>query len=535
MGPVSFLYLGKLASDDDKTPFDTIDLLPKLLPVYVELISALKAAGAEWIQVDEPILVFDFLTEKVKQAFRQAYQHFADTSKSAEDSPVKILLATYFGTVDASNLSLVSGFVEGVHLDLTRGNAADKQLASALTVLTKPSQILSLGLVDGRNVWKNNFAKSLELAEEAVKALSVQRVWVGPSCSLMHSPFSVLAEKKIAQNNPDLYDSLSFAMEKCKEVAIIAKALSSGKAAVAQELEANANSIVRRRLSKETLDPAVRARVAQIPESFYRRSSPFATRREVQVKKLQLPLFPTTTIGSFPQTKEIRIARQKYAKLGAEGKEEYDSFIKKEIERVVRFQEEIGLDVLVHGEPERNDMVEHFGHLLHGYGFTQNGWVVSYGSRCVKPPIVYGDVSRRRPMTIEEISYAQSLTKKPMKGMLTGPVTMLKWSFIRDDIPTSDLCKQVALALRDETVDLEVAGIPCIQVDEPAIREGLPLRHKDWDEYLEWSVACFRLSTSGVRDETQIHTHMCYSDFNEIFDAIQALDGNFRVSTFPSF
>lgn len=271
-----------------------------------------------------------------------------------------------------------------------------------------------------------------------------------------------------------------------------------------------------------------RDRVAKIPTEAWKRASPFAVRRDAQVKKLKLPLFPTTTIGSFPQTKEIRINRQKHNK-GELSDADYDAFIKAEMKKVVDFQEKVGLDVLVHGEPERNDMVEHFGHLLHGYDFTQNGWVVSYGSRCVKPPVIFGDVARRGPMTVEEIKYAQSLTSKPMKGMLTGPVTMMKWSFVRDDIPQKEICSQIGLALRDEVVDLEAAGIPCIQVDEPAIREGLPIRRADWDAYLDWSVACFRLATSGIRDDTQIHTHMCYSDFNDIFDAIRDLDGKFWI------
>ncbi|KAH8555293.1 5-methyltetrahydropteroyltriglutamate-homocysteine S-methyltransferase [Umbelopsis sp. PMI_123] len=511
IGPVSFLHLGKTAKGFEE--FNTLDLLPKVLPAYIELFKQLEAAGAEWIQVDEPILVLD-LESNVKLAFEKAYKSLSGAAQ------VKTLLTTYFGRVD-NNIFVVKDLVDGIHLDLARN---PEQLDVILPLLND-KQVLSLGLVDGRNIWKNDLNQSLNLADKAVAALGSDRVLIAPSCSLAHSPYSITFEKKIKAENSELYSWLSYSVEKCAEVATIAKALNGGRASVQAELNANAADLESRRISKQTTNPAVRERVAAVPVEDYKRASAFPNRRDAQVKKLNLPLYPTTTIGSFPQTKDIRVARQKYTK-GELSQADYDAFIKEEMKRVVEFQEKVGLDVLVHGEPERNDMVEHFGHLLHGYGFTENGWVVSYGSRCVKPPVIYGDVSRRRPMTIDEIVYAQSLTKKPMKGMLTGPVTMMKWSFVRNDIPAKDLCTQIALALRDEVVDLETAGIPCIQVDEPAIREGLPLRRQDWDAYLEWSVACFRLSTSGVRDDTQIHTHMCYSDFNDIFDAIQALDAD---------
>ncbi|KAG2187339.1 hypothetical protein INT44_005025 [Umbelopsis vinacea] len=511
VGPVSFLHLGKPAKGVEE--FNTLDLLPKVLPAYVELFKQLEAAGADWIQVDEPILVLD-LESSVKLAFEKAYKTLSGATQ------LKTLLTTYFGRID-NNVFIVKDLVDGIHLDLARN---PEQLEAVLPLLND-KQILSLGLVDGRNIWKNDLNKSLDLAEKAVAVLGSERVLVAPSCSLAHSPYSTAFEKKIKSENPELFSWLSYSVEKCAEVATIAKALNGGRASVQAELNANAADLESRRTSKQTTNPAVRERVAAVPAQDYKRANAFPHRREAQVKKLNLPLYPTTTIGSFPQTKDIRVARQKYTK-GELSQADYDIFIKEEMKRVVEFQEKVGLDVLVHGEPERNDMVEHFGHLLHGYGFTENGWVVSYGSRCVKPPVIYGDVSRRCPMTIDEIVYAQSLTKKPMKGMLTGPVTMMKWSFIRNDIPAKDLCTQIALALRDEVVDLETAGIPCIQVDEPAIREGLPLRRQDWDAYLDWSVGCFRLSTAGVRDETQIHTHMCYSDFNDIFDAIQALDAD---------
>ncbi|KAI8366796.1 5-methyltetrahydropteroyltriglutamate-homocysteine S-methyltransferase [Radiomyces spectabilis] len=511
VGPVTFLHLGKAAKNAGE--FDTLSLLPKVLPQYVELLKQLEAAGADWVQIDEPILILD-LKDNVKAALETAYK----TLKAS--TSLKLLVAAYFGRVE-SNILSVKDHVDAIHLDLVR---APEELDTVLPLLTN-NQILSLGLVDGRNIWINNLAKSLELAEKAIAALGKDRVFIAPSCSLAHSPFSTSFEKKIQEKNPELFSWLSFSVEKCAEIVTIAKALNEGRQAVQGALEKNAAAVESRRTSPQTTNPAVRERVAQTPASAWKRPSAFAVRREAQVKKLKLPLFPTTTIGSFPQTKEIRVARQKFNK-GELAEDKYNEFIKAEMKRAVEFQEKVGLDVFVHGEPERNDMVEHFGHLLHGYAFTENGWVVSYGSRCVKPPVIFGDVSRRRPMTIDEIVYAQSLTQKPMKGMLTGPVTMMKWSFVRDDIPAKDLCAQIGLALRDEVVDLEAAGIPCIQVDEPAIREGLPIRRADWDAYLDWSVACFRLSTAGVRDETQIHTHMCYSDFNDIFDAIAALDAD---------
>ncbi|KAI8384147.1 5-methyltetrahydropteroyltriglutamate-homocysteine S-methyltransferase [Blakeslea trispora] len=511
VGPVSFLYLGKAAEGFDA--FDTLSLLPKVLPLYIDLLNQLQAAGAQWVQIDEPALILD-LPEHAKTAFAEAYK----TIKASVS--IKTLVAAYFGRVE-NNVAGLLPHVDAIHLDLVR---APQELDAVLPLLNN-SQVLSLGLVDGRNIWINNIAQSLQLAEKAVSALGKDRVFIAPSCSLAHSPYSTVFEKKIGEKNPELLSWLSFSVEKAKEIATIASAINNGADSVKDALASNAAAIESRRTSAQTTNPAVRDRAAKIPAEAWKRPDEFKVRREAQVKKLNLPLFPTTTIGSFPQTKEIRVTRQKFNKSEISAAD-YDAFIKKEMKMMVDFQEEVGLDVFVHGEPERNDMVEHFGHLLHGYDFTENGWVVSYGSRCVKPPVIFGDVSRRGPMTVDETVYAQSLTKKPMKGMLTGPVTMMKWSFVRDDIPLKDVCVQIGLALRDEVVDLESAGIPCIQVDEPAIREGLPIRRADWDAYLDWSVACFRLSTAGVRNETQIHTHMCYSDFNDIFDAIAALDAD---------
>jgi 5-methyltetrahydropteroyltriglutamate--homocysteine methyltransferase len=511
VGPITFLHLGKAA--EGHADFDRLSLLPKVLPLYIELLKQLQAAGAEWVQIDEPALILD-LPANVKAAYEEAYKAIkASTS-------IKTLVAAYFGRVE-SNISGLLPHVDALHLDLVR---APEELDVVLPLLNN-TQVLSLGLVDGRNIWINNLAKSIELAQKAVAALGKDRVFIAPSCSLAHSPFSTSFEKKIGEKNPELFSWLAFAVEKTKEIATIATALNNGPESVKEILAANAAAVESRRTSTQTKNPEVRERAANIPAEAWKRPSEFKVRREAQVKKLNLPLFPTTTIGSFPQTKEIRVTRQKFNK-GELSAAEYDTFIKKEMKMMVEFQEKVGLDVFVHGEPERNDMVEHFGHLLFGYDFTENGWVVSYGSRCVKPPVIFGDVSRRGPMTIDETVYAQSLTKKPMKGMLTGPVTMMKWSFVRDDVPLNEVCAQIGLALRDEVVDLEAAGIPCIQVDEPAIREGLPIRRADWDAYLKWSVGSFRLSTSGVRNETQIHTHMCYSDFNDIFDAIAALDAD---------
>ncbi|CAO3594912.1 unnamed protein product [Absidia cylindrospora] len=509
VGPVTFLHLGKPGKGVDA--FDTLSLLPKLLPKYIELLKQLEEAGADWVQIDEPILILD-LNDEVKAALESAYKAIKGQTS------LKTLVAAYFGRVE-NNVLAIKDHVDALHLDLVR---APEELDTVLPLLNK-DQILSVGVVDGRNIWINNLETSIALVQKAVAALGQDRVFVAPSCSLSHSPFSTSFETKIKEKNPELFSWLSFSVEKCAEINVITKAVNGED--VKAQLAANASAVATRRTSPQTVNPQVRDRVAKIPTEAWKRPSPFATRREAQVKKLKLPLFPTTTIGSFPQTKEIRVARQQFTK-GTLSQADYDAYIKAQMKEMVEAQEKLDIDVLVHGEPERNDMVEHFGHLLHGYDFTQNGWVVSYGSRCVKPPVIFGDVSRRQPMTIDEIVYAQSLTKRPMKGMLTGPVTMMKWSFVRDDIPANDLCAQVGLALRDEVVDLEAAGIPCIQVDEPAIREGLPIRRADWNAYLEWSVGCFRLSTSGVRDDTQIHTHMCYSDFNDIFDAIAAMDAD---------
>lgn len=511
LGPVSFLALGK-ASKDAKPDFQPLSLLPKLLPVYKQLLADLKAAGAQWVQLDEPILVLDKAA-----GYEKEY-----TSAYTELSPVapKILLTTYFGRLD-SNLNYVAKLpVAGLHIDLDR---APGQLDDVIAAVKQTNVVLSLGLVSGRNIWKTDFRAAIKLGQKAVDALGQDRVIVSTSSSLLHTPVTIASEKKLTAAQKDWF---SFAREKAHEVSILAKVLSNSQdAAISSAVKANEESIAKRREFERTSDDAVRKRVAAITPEMLERKSPFAVRKETQKKHIELPKFPTTTIGSFPQTKEIRSARAKFTK-GEITEAEYEDFLKKEIESVVRFQETVGLDLLVHGEPERNDMVQYFGEQLHGFVFTQNGWVQSYGSRYVRPPIIVSDVSRPGPMTVKWSSYAQSVTKYPMKGMLTGPVTILNWSFPRADVSRELQSKQLALALRDEVIDLEKAGIKAVQVDEPAIREGLPLRRVDWDAYLKWAVDSFKLSTAGVSDTLQTHSHFCYSDFDDIFPSIQRLDAD---------
>ncbi|KZT12510.1 5-methyltetrahydropteroyltriglutamate-homocysteine S-methyltransferase [Laetiporus sulphureus 93-53] len=509
LGPVSFLVLGKPAKDA-KPGFQPISLLPKLLPVYKQLLADLKAGGAEWVQVDEPVLVLDSAAYLEKQ-FASAYAELAPISP-------KIILTTYYGRLD-SNVTFVAKLpVAGLHIDLDRGL---KQLDEVIAAVKPTSIVLSLGIVSGRNIWKADLEAGIALGQKAISALGAERVIVATSSSLLHTPVTIAAENKLTAEQKDWF---SFALEKATEVSLLAAAL-SGDASVTAALQANKQSIAKRRDFERTSDDAVRKRVASITPDMLERKSPFSVRKEVQAKALNLPKFPTTTIGSFPQTKEIRSARAKLNKKEITP-EEYEEFIKKEIEHVVRFQERIGLDLLVHGEPERNDMVQYFGEQLEGFVFTQNAWVQSYGSRYVRPPIIVSDVSRPGPMTVKWSKYAQSLTPKPMKGMLTGPVTILNWSFPRADVSRELQCMQLALALRDEVIDLEKAGIKAVQVDEPALREGLPLRKVDWEPYLKWALPSFKLATAGVSDSLQTHSHFCYSDFDDIFPSIQALDAD---------
>ena len=512
LGPVSFLTLGKA---DRGSSVDPITLLPKLLPLYAELLAQLKAAGAESVQIDEPVLVFD-LQQKNKDAFKPAYEALGGLG----DKAPRIVLATYFGDI-VHNIDVLAHLknLYAIHIDLVRN---PEQLDTVVGALG-PNQTLSAGVVDGRNIWKTNLKKAIELVELVIQKLGKDRVIVASSSSLLHTPHTLASEKNL---DPEVRDWFSFASEKAVELAVIAKAVTDGPAAVREELEANAKSVQSRASSSRTNDAKVNQRQQSITEQMCNRQSQFPERISQQQKQLNLPLFPTTTIGSFPQTPEIRIQRNKFTK-GEITAQEYEKFIEKEIQDVVRIQEELDLDVLVHGEPERNDMVQYFGERLNGYVFTTHAWVQSYGSRCVRPPIIVGDVSRPAPMTVKESKYAASITKKPMKGMLTGPITCLRWSFPRDDVHQSVQAEQLALALRDEVVDLEAAGVYVIQVDEPALREGLPLRSgKARDDYLKWAVRAFRLATSGVQDGTQIHSHFCYSEFQDFFHAIAALDAD---------
>lgn len=507
VGPVSFLFLGK--ADKESLDLEPITFLDKVLPLYAEILKKLAAAGAKSVQLDEPALVLD-LPENVQASFKKAYSYLA----SQEGIP-EITLATYFGTV-VPNLSALKDLpVAGIHIDFVRN---PEQLDDVLSILSD-KQTLSVGIVDGRNIWKNNFAKSTAFVEGVLSKLPADRVVVATSSSLLHTPVDLENEAKL---NPEIKDWFAFATQKVKEVVLIAKKVSGED--VSAEFEANAKSVNARATSSLTNNAEVKARVNAVDASMGKRAAPFVERIKEQEPILNLPLFPTTTIGSFPQTKDIRINRNKFAK-GTITAEEYEQFINEEIERVIRFQEEVGLDVLVHGEPERNDMVQFFGEQLEGYAFTVNGWVQSYGSRYVRPPIIVGDLARPKPMSVREVVYAQSITQKPVKGMLTGPVTCLRWSFPRDDVDQKTQAYQLALAIRDEVNDLEAAGIRVIQVDEPAVREGLPLREgQERVDYYDWSADAFRVATSGVSNKTQIHSHFCYSDLDP--DHIKALDAD---------
>ncbi len=506
VGPLTFLWLGK----EKGAAFNRFDLLSKLVPVYVEILNALAAEGVAYIQIDEPALTLDLPAEWIA-AYKEVYAAFAEQVKA------KLLLATYFGSV-AEHANLLKALpVAGLHIDLVRAPA---QLAA----FADYDKILSVGIIDGRNIWRANLNQVLDVVEP-LKAQFGERLWIAPSCSLLHTPYDLAVETQLQANKPALYQWLAFSLQKIQELRVIKTALEQGRQAVQSELDASQAAADARANSTEIHRADVAARLAGLPKNADQRKSPFAERIKLQNAWLNLPLLPTTNIGSFPQTTAIRHARAAFKK-GELSLADYEAAMKKEIEFVVREQEKLDLDVLVHGEAERNDMVEYFGELLDGFAFTKFGWVQSYGSRCVKPPVIYGDVSRPEPMTVRWSQYAQSLTNKVMKGMLTGPVTILQWSFVRNDIPRATVCKQIAVALSDEVLDLEKAGIKIIQIDEPAIREGLPLKRADWDAYLQWAGEAFRLSSMGAQDDTQIHTHMCYSEFNDILPAIAALDAD---------
>lgn len=509
IGLVSYLLLGK----EKEEGFDKLDLAGNLLPVYTEILTKLQDQGAEWIQFDEPFLALD-LTEKAKETYLSVY---AEIRKRFPK--LKFIVATYFDGLKDNASIAVSLPVNTLHIDLVRN---PEQLDDILNVIPE-SLGLSLGVTDGRNIWKNDYEKSLSFIRKAVEKLGSERILIAPSCSLLHSPCDLDFETNL---NPEIKNWLAFAKQKVKEVVTL-KQLASGteNEQVLEAFEENKRAIESRRTSSLIHNDQVKQRVNSVTEKDAQRINTFKIRKEEQQEVLQLPLFPTTTIGSFPQTTEVRSWRAKFKK-GELTAEQYDTLLKQETQRTIRWQEDIGIDVLVHGEFERNDMVEYFGEQLEGFVFTKNGWVQSYGSRCVKPPVIFGDVSRPTPMTVYWSQYAQSQTEKWVKGMLTGPVTILQWSFVRDDQPRSETCKQIALAIRDEVVDLEKAGIRIIQIDEPAIREGLPLRKTDWQNYLKWAVEAFRISASGVEDATQIHTHMCYSEFNDIIENIADMDAD---------
>lgn len=510
LGPVSFLLLGK-PEEGVGEDFDRLSLLAPLLGVYGEAIERLAEQGATWVQLDEPCFVED-RTERELDALRLAYEELARVRERT-----RILVKTYFDDAGDAYGVLRDLPIDGVGLDLHRGRR-NVELIAEQGGLT--DQWLFAGIVDGRNVWINELEHSIDLLG-GLRDRCAELV-VSTSCSLLHTPIDLELEPAL---DDELRSWMAFATQKVGEVATIARGLGRGRESIAGELDANDRALEDRRNSTRTRDPAVRDRVAALGPDDARRSSPFEMRAEVQRRRLELPLFPTTTIGSYPQTDDIRRARVQL-RAGDIDHAEYERRMRAEIERVIRFQDEVGLDVLVHGEPERNDMVQYFAEQLDGYVSTESSWVQSYGSRYVRPPILYGDISRPRPMTTQWIAYAQALTERPVKGMLTGPVTMLQWSFVRDDQPRAETCKQLALAIRDEVGDLEAEEIRVIQVDEPAIREGLPLRRARWDDYLDSAVYCFRVATGGVRDETQIHTHMCYSEFRDIMDRISALDAD---------
>lgn len=503
IGPLTYLWLAKVHGE----AFDKLTLLPSLLNAYRTILASFKAAGVTWVQIDEPILALDLPSDWL-DAFQDAYDELSPPD-------CNILLAAYFESIAAHAERLVKLPIKGFHIDGVRAPEQVQVWAAALPA----DKVLSVGLIEGRNVWRADLS-ALVAQLHAVKATLGNRLWVGTSCSLLHTPVSLASETKL---DAEIRNWLAFAAEKVLEVAVLTRALNGEN--VAAELAASDAAQAARRSSSRVKSDFVRERLSKVTDEMTVRATPFATRIKLQSEALNLPLFPTTSIGSFPQTTEIRQLRAAH-KRGEIGALDYLENIRAQIKIAVDEQETIGIDVLVHGEAERNDMVEYFGEQLWGYVFSSYGWVQSYGSRCVKPPIIFGDIFRPEAMTVDTTRYAQSLTKKPMKGMLTGPITMLQWSFVRDDQPRETTAKQLALAILDEVKDLEAAGIKVIQIDEPALREGLPLKRVDWAAYLEWAVKAFRLSHASVADDTQIHTHMCYSEFNDILPNIAAMDAD---------
>lgn len=507
LGPVTFLKLGKARDGSDP-----LDLLDRLLPVYRQMLAELHKAGADWVQIDEPCLALD-LTDRERDCLMRAFSALAQAVPD-----LSVMVASYFGAHGDNLETALALPVDGLHIDGIRAvDELTRIVADAPSHLT-----LSLGVLDGRNIWRADLEAVLRYLAPLVEQRASDRLQLAPSCSLLHLPYDLVDETAL---DLELRASLSFATEKLDELAVLKHALSGNRDAVEGRIGASVRAVAARRASRKVHDPLVEGRMKSLTADMAKRKTPFAERKAIQARHLSLPPLPTTTIGSFPQTSEVRAARAAHQR-GELPYIDYRAFLERETEAAIRWQEDIGIDVLVHGEFERNDMVQYFAEQMDGYAFTKSGWVQSYGSRCVRPPIIFGDVSRPRPMTVDWAQFAQSKTSKPVKGMLTGPVTMLQWSFVRDDILREDVCRQIALAIRDEVTDLEAAGIAIIQIDEPALREGLPLRRAAWQHYLDWATESFRLSASGVADRSQIHTHMCYSEFNDIMPAIVALDAD---------
>ena len=506
LGPLSFLHLGKSASKK----FNKFNLLSKLVPVYKQILKLLKDFGAEWVQIDEPILSLD-LDGSLKKKFISTY-------KSLSKNSPKILLTSYFSSILPNYNLLKKLNVDGLHIDLV--NTLNKDLDKILLNFPK-NKLFSAGIINGRNIWKNDLSRSIEILRKIKRRIKDDKIIISSSCSLLHSPVSLDNERDL---NANVKDWLAFADQKLIEIVFLQKYFNSNFLIKSNYLINNSISLKKRKNSKLINDQKVKKRIKSINSKMLSRNNKYFLRKMLQ-EELNLPLFPTTTIGSFPQTKEVRKLRLKYKKKEIT-KKTYENFLKRETKKAIKFQEKIDIDVIVHGEFERNDMVEYFGEKLKGFIFTKFGRVQSYGSRCVKPPIIFGDISRSKSMTVFWSKFAQSLTKKIVKGMLTGPVTILQWSFVRDDQPREITCKQIALALLDEVLDLEKNGLQIIQIDEPALREGLPLRKREWNNYLNWAIDSFKIASSSVKDETQIHTHMCYCEFDDILDSIEKLDAD---------
>ncbi|KAB8037059.1 5-methyltetrahydropteroyltriglutamate--homocysteine S-methyltransferase [Silvanigrella paludirubra] len=506
VGPLTYLWLGKASHPN----FDKLTLIKNIIPIYNQIFKKLKEKNIDWVQIDEPILTLDLSPEWINS--------FSETYQKLNFNNLKILLATYFGSIEDKIEQINRLPIHGLHVDLCSNPEQIESIINQYSV----DKVLSVGVINGRNIWKSDLFK-IESNLNYLKNLFGENLWISASCSLLHSPVDLDSEHNI---DPEIKNWLAFAKQKIQEISLVSKILSNSEDKNTNTfIIENFKSTQSRLKSNKVHNSEVQKNINLINENYFKRKSDYKERAQIQKNKYNLPLFPTTTIGSFPQTKEIRGLRKKLKDKKID-LNLYNNEIKKNILDCIQRQEKLDIDVLVHGEAERNDMVEFFGELLEGFIFTSNGWVQSYGSRCVKPPVIYGDVYRKKPLTLEWTSYAQSLTERPVKGMLTGPVTIISWSFVRDDQPIKETAKQIALALREETIDLEKAGIKFIQIDEPAFREALPLKKKDWKNYFDWAIPCFKIASCGISDETQIHTHMCYSEFNDIISYIAELDAD---------